>query len=140
MIDALTPGTGSGIAAFFHGRDGDFYGIHTYRGPFLSGMVFRLSNPAPCDNTLTARYKSGTLTLSFTFRTETPAVWVTWVVAAGQNIPLWFFPTAAVSPAAVFSVPIPNVPNVGRVTALTFLVNQTLAVCGDRRIVDTGGL
>jgi uncharacterized repeat protein (TIGR03803 family) len=125
--------------SLLHARDGDIYGVAPWGGPHNDGVAFRLRNPSPCDDTVYAAYDDGSLRLSFTLRSETPALWSAVLVGPGYLRPLWVVPFPRVSPAKFFSMAIPEIPSVGPLLVRTHLVNLAPAVCRDWTVVDTGG-
>jgi len=80
-------------------------------------------------------YASGTLNIGFTLKSTAPATWATYLITPAGATKLWSIPVPAVSPAASFNVPIPNVPNLGKVFVLTALTGG--ATCADIKAVNT---
>jgi uncharacterized repeat protein (TIGR03803 family) len=134
-----TGGTFSG--PLIHARDGNFYGTRYFAAQdgYPLGDVFRLTNPASCDDTLTLGYAAGTLTMGFTLKTATPATWSTWLVPfSGGAANLWSVPILTpVSPAVAFDVPF-AFPAIGNVLALTTLTTQAGMACADWQVVNAG--
>ena len=135
-----TGGTFAG--PLIHARDGNFYGtrVSAPQDGYPFGDVFRLTNPASCDDTLTLRYAAGTLTMGFTLKTPTPATWSTWLVPfSGGAANLWSVPILTpVSPAIAFDLPFARFPAIGDVLALTTLTTQAGIACADWKVVNTG--
>jgi hypothetical protein len=95
--------------------------------------------PPQCDQTVTLTYSGSTLTLGFTLRTAAPATWK--VLLAVQNVPLqlWSISVPALGAPGSLSVPIPNVPKLGTVYALSTLATSAAGiVCADVASVNTG--
>jgi len=101
--------------------------------------IGRLSRqPLRCIDALALKNSNGALTMRFGLKSETPAVWGTWLLVNGTVVPLWLGPIPAVSPERIFDVPLPAFTPSGVVVVVTVLINANLEVCGDVRAIDTG--
>jgi len=101
--------------------------------------IGRLSrHPLSCIDALALRYENPRLTMRFALKSETPALWGTWLFVDHIVVPLWFAAIPPVSPVRIFDVPLAGFPPLGFVAVATVLVNASFEVCGDVRVIDTG--
>ena len=127
---------GAFMGPLLHGRDGGLYGVESYGVNYL-GDVFRLGNPASCDDALTLSDIGGTLHLGFTLKSQTPASWSAWIGIQGHFYNLWSgVALPAITPALFFDLPIASFPPVGRVVMITTL-STGAGVCLDWKTVNT---
>jgi uncharacterized repeat protein (TIGR03803 family) len=126
------------------GHDGSIYGTatgwRTIDGYIEFAQVFSLSNFAPCSDTLTVRFESGSMNLGFALATTEPATFSTWLAVPGppvQAFQLWSIAIPSIFPAQYSSVTYPNFPNLGHVMFLSAVKSATGRVCADWKVVDT---
>ena len=98
--------------------------------------IGRIRRPPRCVDSIGLAYGAGTLSVNFAVKTPAPGSWVTWLFANNTFTPLWAVRIPVVSPAALFTVPIP-LADVGVAGVLTFLVSDEGDVCGDWKTIAT---
>src|SRR5205085_5339075 len=103
--------------------------------------VFMNVSSRGCIDRLALTYSAGTLTLNFTIKHVVASRWRGWIAWQSSVAQLWSAETPAVPDTVVFSLPIANVPQIGNVAVLTMMSSDSYGLmCGDLKMVDTGGL
>ena len=95
--------------------------------------------PPICVLNLDLTHATGTLTMDFELGTLDPAMWDVRLISVFGLTSLWTLPVPAVDPPESFPVAFPF-PSIGSIGILTTLTTVDGVVCGDFKIVDTGGL
>jgi uncharacterized repeat protein (TIGR03803 family) len=134
LLHRFTPSTDGFLptTGVLHAADGNFYGVNRSGGRFNTGTVFRLGNPAPCDNALRLHYSAGAADgMRFTLKTAGPSLWIAWLVSTTGVSTLWAIPVPAVSPAVSFDVASAAPPSSGALHVVTLLIGPGFESCGD---------
>jgi hypothetical protein len=125
------------------GSDGNYYGTASVFGPSGNGVLFRLNRQrVPCTNVVTPIWQGddtySVLYLLGAVKSETPALFTTWLVTRYGVTPLWLTVTPAIDPTFAYEMQMPF-PRIGNVGVFTLLINSTFDVCADWKTADTGG-
>lgn len=132
---------GTFFKGVLEGTGGNMYGSATNFGPGGDGAIFRLNRQrVACVNDIKPiwqDYNGGTLYLVGAVKSETPALYATWMIRDGVTTPLWASITPALDPTVAFELAGP-VPAGSPITISSLVITSTLNVCPSSQSTPAG--